>query len=362
MLVPGRDSDNHVTTAPRLQTFPSEFVLPTGSWARAPGTVAFDPMRCAPPVSPSLVCLVLSLLVSLVFSLVHAPRVAGQDAGPDGGTAGDASVPLVARAPRPAAAVATAGNDVLVTAEDVAASIDARPAAMRGQYADPARIDDAGDELVRDRLLADEARARGVDGDSEVRREIDRVLARVLAERLTHATPETTPTAAQIQAFYDAHQADYTRPEQAHVLGIPLETRAEAEQVARAVRGTSESHFRSLARRHIHSRRLRSSGGDLGFVFAGGAADPAIVEAALALSNVGDTSDPAETDERFWILFLLEKRPPEPIPLADLQRSIASRMARERERAAVAELAARLALQRHVQMTPASRVVQMRPE
>ncbi len=282
------------------------------------------------------------------------------DAGPDEPPA----PPLRAFARDPSAQVAR-GRDVAVTAGDVAAVINARPAALRGTFAAASELDRVGEELVRERLLAAEARRRRLDRDPRIRRELDRILARAVLDPLVDASLREPVAAADVQRYYDSHPADFTRPERVRTSVIVLEDEPTARRVLAMVRRSRPGAFRGIVRRFSTDRRSRRRSGDAGFWDrVGGGTDPALVDAAFALAAPGQLVDHvvATQDELFYIIRLDERRPAEVIPLADLRVTIESRIRRERLGVLEDHVASSLAHQAGVQATPASRVVRMVPE
>lgn len=331
------------------------------------------------------------LLAALV--LVVSTSARAQDAGvPDAGAtyaAGDAAVapptldagmadaqppePMLAVGPtgaasevfatttEPAHPVATARRASIVTAGEVVAEINRRAPALRAAYVDPARVDELARALVRDRVLAEAARRAGLMRDAEVQLEIERTLARVLLERALAANPGPAPDAAVARAFYDAHVADYTKPEQVRTLAIVLTSREDAITAIAEVRRASDRRFAAVVRARSTDAQSRRRGGSIGWLFVGSRPEAALIEAALAL-RVGETmSAPLEIDGRFYVLRVVERRLPEPVPFERARSAVVSRMRAEQRQRVTDVLLAGATREQGVRVRSAAEAVQVGP-
>lgn len=285
----------------------------------------------------------------------------------------DGAVPMLAVGPiappgevsatttSPGRAIASTRGAVLVTAGDVVAEINRRAPALRAAYVDPARVEELARGLVRDRVLAEAARRAGLMNDAEVKRELERVLGRVLLERALAADPGAAIDESAARAFYDAHLADYTKPEQVRVLAIVLGSRAEAASVLAQVRRVSNRRFGIIARRASIDSPSRRRDGSLGWLYPGSRPEVGLVEAAFAL-RVGETlAAPFELDGRFYVLRAVERRALEPVPFARARGAVASRMSAEARQRVLDVIAARATQEQGVQLRPAAPFVRVGP-
>ncbi|HEY2386313.1 MAG TPA: SurA N-terminal domain-containing protein [Candidatus Binatia bacterium] len=145
-------------------------------------------------------------------------------------------------------------------------------------------------------------------------------------KELAAAVPVTDES---VQAYYDAHQSDYAKPEKAHLREILFVVPGDADDAARAaIRKTADDvlaqaktgDFAALAREHSGDPLTKDSGGDLGLVEQG-TLDSALDDAAFALSP-GQVSDVVETSRGFAIVKLEEKQPAGTQPLAEVRDQI----------------------------------------
>lgn len=236
----------------------------------------------------------------------------------------------------------------LVTAAEVVAAIEARPPVYRAAFADPAAVDALVAALARDRVLARAARAARLDEDPRVRAELDAVLARAFERRALENEGEPAIDGAAARAFYDAHLPDYTRPEMIRVAAVvfadrPAAARALAELRAEARAARREARFRALATTRSIDGRLRRRRGDLGWVYAGGRADAALVTAVMSVPAGELAPEVLELGGRFHVLRVTERRPPEPVPFERARAAVLTRMREERRRGALDAIFARVA-------------------
>jgi parvulin-like peptidyl-prolyl isomerase len=300
------------------------------------------------------------------------------DASPlDGGLAdarvADAGTPMLLVGPsapfgdvyasttEPQRAIASALRVPLVTAGDVAAEINRRAPELRAAYVDPARVEELARSLVRDRVLAEAARRAGLLDDPEVKRELERTLGRILLERAQRADAPPPPDEAAARAFYDAHLLDYTKPEQVRVLGIVTASRAESLSALAEVSRVSDRRFGVIAHRRSTDQVSRRRNGSFGWLFLGSRPEDGLVEAALALRVGETTTAPLELDGRFYVLRVVERRAPEPVPFERARSAVASRLAAEARQRTADVLLARFTREQGVRLQLAAPLVRVGP-
>ncbi len=310
--------------------------------------------------------------------IIPAQDASAEDSGAQDGSLSDATpagppVPMLAIGPTqllpevfattvdPARAVATAERVPLVTAGEVAAEINRRAPALRAAFVDPARVDELAHSLVRDRVLAEAARRAGLMDDVEVKREVERTLGRILLERAFAADPAPASDEATARAFYQAHLADYTKPEQVRVLAIVLGSREDAVRALAEASGLADRRFGAVARRRTTDQVSRRRDGSLGWLYVGSRPEDGLVEAAVAL-RVGETTRaPLEFDGRFYILRTVERRAPEPVSFERARASVASRLRAEYRQHLEDVLLARVSREQGVVVRPVASAVRVGP-
>lgn len=132
-------------------------------------------------------------------------------------------------------------------------------------------------------------------------------------------------TDEQLQAEYDANAEKYVNPEQRHARHILIAAPQEKDAIVEAAIKADEIYerlqnggdFAAVAGEVSDDPATAASGGDLGF-FSRGLMTDKFDDAVFAM-QVGEISEPVQTDFGFHIIELLEVRPEEASPLADVR-------------------------------------------
>jgi len=153
------------------------------------------------------------------------------------------------------------------------------------------------DQMIRMRLLAQKARAVGLDKDPEAVRVKKNQLASIMHREIASKISEDDVTEAEMREFYDSHADNYHKPAKTRARVIMLKDRAQAKELLdRLVKDKPSQHeFRRLAQENSEDEETRLRGGDLRFFTRAKdrkendpEVDEAIVQAAFSLKNDGD--------------------------------------------------------------------------
>lgn len=296
----------------------------------------------------------------------------GAESNADAG-AGDvplAVVPLV-----DAAAPIARGAGVEVLAGELIDRVrDATPPLLRRYAASPELVQEVEDRLVADRLLAAEARRRGLDRDPTVRAAVERALVARL--RSTALNPLAGAAAdvsdADARRWYDEHPERFHVPERRRARGVFLATRAEAQEVLRLAmarrRGRYLHDFRSLAASRNVDPELAGLRGELRELTAGAwAQSPPVddaVRAAVFAAEAGEVIPrviPGRWRDRpgFWVIRYLNRRAAINRSYEDSREWIRARIVLERRVEVERREVERLAREARVDRVPASRVLRV---
>ena len=135
---------------------------------------------------------------------------------------------------------------------------------------------------------------------------------------------------AELQAYYNAHQKDYSTADQVKVRHILIkeapgadaktdaETKAKAEDVLKQVK--AGGNFAELAKKYSDDPGSKDTGGELGFI-QHGVTVPEFDKAAFSL-NPGQTSDLVKTQFGYHIIQTEEKQTAHTKPLAEVKEQI----------------------------------------
>ncbi len=174
------------------------------------------------------------------------------------------------------------------------------------------------DELIDQRLLAMEARRRGLDQSEEALRRLalaeERILGNVLVETaLADAVNEET-----IERIYQEQVRLIPLGEEVRARHILVDTREEAEAIKALI--DSGQDFAALAVRMSQDQATRLEGGDLGYFTREGVL-PAFGAVAFRTGE-GETSEPFQTEFGWHILRVVDRRREPPPSLEDLRPNI----------------------------------------
>jgi len=238
-------------------------------------------------------------------------------------------------------------GELTISPEDLSEGFAKRAKSLGGE-AGPTLRQQVLDELIREKVLLNKARAAGVDRDPEMVRRWERmIVAKYEAAHKPDAEKQRAPTPAEVEQFYQEHAADYQRPERVRVALIQIkgsakateekrdELRARAETVF-ALAQTSGANFAELARLHSEDRATRYSGGDEGWMERG-QTPPSwpkeLADAAFALETPGVIAPLVEAGGSFYVLKLMERQGAGVRPLADVRDRILYKL-KEQQRVA----------------------------
>lgn len=218
-------------------------------------------------------------------------------------------------------ALATVGGDPL-TVEALQKKLDEQSPFVRARYAEPGKKKEFVDGQVRFEVLAKEARARGYEDDPEVEDAIKKIIVqRLTREEFDGRVQLKDITDAELRSYYDAHKADYQKPEmvRASVITFAIaegkmtkdQAKAKAQEVAKKAKEKLDdrAHFKALVEEHSADPVTKAAGGDIRYLdraevegrYGKPAADwlfaPATDTAKTAAEDVGAVSDPFEVTQ-----------------------------------------------------------------
>ncbi|MEM1417683.1 MAG: peptidyl-prolyl cis-trans isomerase [Myxococcota bacterium] len=216
---------------------------------------------------------------------------------------------------------------------------------LRSRFADPARLQEFVQDLVKVRLLAAEAERRGYDEHPLVVRAVKQAGVQMLmrTEFEERIRPETIPE-EDVRAYYEAHIDEFRREAMVRASSILVGTRDEATALLEELKDTDLATFRRAARDHSIDPYTKLRGGDLRYFTRAGLPargnpddEPVaqeLIDAAFALAEEGENGDisaePVAVREDFAILMLTGKREADEAPYQQAEGNIRIRLWRER--------------------------------
>ena len=201
--------------------------------------------------------------------------------------------------------------------------------------------------FLEEQVLLLEARRRGLLDPEAAPEEEQRAVVRLLAE----AVPPPDVTEAEIEAYFEAHAADFRVPETVTLRQILVGTLNEARDLKRRLLRDPRS-FETLA--GGRSTGPEASAGGLMGTFERGQLPSELEEAAFTL-DPGQTSRPIETSLGYHVLRVDSRQPARELSLEEARGWIRERLTRERADAAVRAFVAGLLSRAKVNHEAASR-------
>jgi peptidyl-prolyl cis-trans isomerase C len=262
------------------------------------------------------------------------------DAAADVGSVGNLS-------PEQAAQVLARVGEHTITLGDYAAALQHMDQFDRLRYSAPARRRELLSEMIDVQLLADEARKRGYDKDPLAEQEVREILRDALLERAREGTPAPTEIPApEVQAYFDAHRADFHDPERRRVSAVVLSNANAASAALETAKKATPEQWGELVRHASTDGQAKGDGpvdlaGDLGFVSPPG--DPRGVNARVPeevrsavfeLAAAGDVLQRVvPAGGKFYVVKLESKTEARDRTLQEAERSIRVKLAQDKVRA-----------------------------
>lgn len=175
--------------------------------------------------------------------------------------------------------IAKVGNTT-ITVEQIQRRLDEQSPFVRTRYADPEKKKEFLDSQVRFEVLAAEALARGMDQDPEVLEATKKIIVQKLTrEEFDGRVKLQEITDAELQKYFDEHQADYQKPEMVRVSDIAVafgSDKAKAQKTAEEVQKKAadkskledRNYFKELAAQYSTDETSKRAGGDLRYLTA----------------------------------------------------------------------------------------------
>ncbi|MEM9670293.1 MAG: peptidylprolyl isomerase [Pseudomonadota bacterium] len=174
------------------------------------------------------------------------------------------------------------------------------------------------DQLVEQRLLAQEALRRGLHEDPNAQHRLIAARERILTNLLMESLVAENVTEEAIRAMY-AEQVQYQQlDDQVRISLMTLESLENAQQVLTEYEAGTE--FSTLAVQYSTDTSSRLDGGDLGFVRPADQPEP--LASTIANTPTGDISEIFETDDGWQILKVEDRRQSPPQTLEDMRPKI----------------------------------------
>jgi peptidyl-prolyl cis-trans isomerase C len=217
-------------------------------------------------------------------------------------------------------------GDEKIMASDIEEILSHIPPQYRTRYSTQQGRKEIVDGLVEIKMLALEARNRGLDKKDSVKMKITYLTDQTLAKELENELRKTYQVSdADIQKYYQEHQEKYVSPERIKASHILVDSQAQADTILKQIR--KGGNFEALAKQYSKDSSA-SRGGDLGW-FSKGRMDPAFESVAFALKK-GEVSNVVKTPFGYHIIKLDDRKDSVTRPMDQLKRPIERAIQRDR--------------------------------
>jgi parvulin-like peptidyl-prolyl isomerase len=223
-------------------------------------------------------------------------------------------------------------GDSVITAHDLEAQVAffGHSKYLMEHYSKPEKKKELLDSLIQSEALYQEARRLGYDRDPTVKRD---VVNRMLQKEVDSQVNVQNISDGDVEQYYQAHPNEFSRPEQVRFTQIVVKDRSKALKVAAQAKALPKGNvnaLRALVAKDSEDEASRARGGDTGPIDHNASGVPkAVVQAAFALAQAYDVSDPIETERGYTIVVLTQKQPGFSKSLAEAKTDIQSRLTYE---------------------------------
>ena len=184
-------------------------------------------MRAAPPFARAVVVLGLAFALGCNDKALQTSGTAQSEGKHVGGSI----------SPEQASKVLAKVGDHTITLGDFVAALEHMDQFDRLRYQSPERRKELLKEMIDVQLLADEAMAKGYDKDPMTQQEMRSILRTAMMEQAHAGAPMPSAiSAAEIQAYYDAHKQEFKDPERRKVSVIVIPDDAHVAEVLEAAK------------------------------------------------------------------------------------------------------------------------------
>jgi peptidyl-prolyl cis-trans isomerase C len=176
------------------------------------------------------------------------------------------------------------------------------------------------DQLIDQKLMAQEAGRRQLDRDAGSQRRLEMARERILGNLLVESLVAQEVTEEAIDKMYAEQVRLQQANDQVSVAHILVETKEEADELFRRIE--KGETFESLVFNNSKDTRTRMENGNLGFLSPNDLADPFPV--VIANTPEGEVSPPFETGDGWHILKVKDRRTEPPKTREEMRPEIAT--------------------------------------
>ncbi|GHS89575.1 peptidylprolyl isomerase [Synergistales bacterium] len=189
------------------------------------------------------------------------------------------------------------------------------------------------EEIVNSRLFALDGARKKLNETPEFKEAVADFTRQTLARfAIDDALKNEASNEEEAQKFYEDSPEQFTQPEEIRALHILLaDDETSADKIALVQSELKKgAAFEDVAKANSIDPSAAQNGGDLGF-FGKGMMVPEFENAAFALENPGDVSEPTQSQFGWHIIKLVEKKPESLVPFDTVKAQIIQYLANEKK-------------------------------
>lgn len=181
--------------------------------------------------------------------------------------------------------------------------------------------------VIEIKLLAADAKAKGLDQSDDFKRRMAFLQQRALHSEVIGKEVEAKITDAEIRKRYDTEIATAPPANEVHARHILVKTREEAAAIVKQLDGGAK--FEDIAKEKSSDAGSGTQGGDLGW-FGAGQMVPEFEKAAFALEIGAYTKEPVQSQFGWHVIKLEDKRAQQPPAFDQVKEQLRSVLLRDK--------------------------------
>ncbi len=267
-------------------------------------------------------------LVASVLALAGCQESAPKGAAPEAKPAASAPKPASGGPSGPVLATYDGKSFTLGDYREAVAGLNARARKSLDESVD--RRKQFIENHIISNLIYQEGVERGYDADPDIQRRLDELKEHLVVQKVMEQQQNATVTDAEVREYYDTHQQEFST-EKVKASHILVDNEELAKEIVAKLR-QDKSQFAALAAEHSKDLSNAKRGGDLG-LFGRGRMVKEFEDAAFALPNDGDISDPVQTRFGWHIILRTGREDGSVQPFDQVQNQIKVKLVSEGRRA-----------------------------
>ncbi|MBZ4421220.1 peptidylprolyl isomerase [Myxococcus sp. RHSTA-1-4] len=240
----------------------------------------------------------------------------------------------------------------VITEAELIAESSRLPSPLREQFERPAGQREFVRSMIDKRLLAQEARTRGLHLEQDIQKQVRELEERLIIQALLAAEEKAAgrPGEEQLRAYYTQHRDEFAQPERLRLGRVLVAFPAEATAAQRAQAKQKAERFAQRLKAGEALAKVaaegdgteKTQGGELGWVARADLPDRQLEDAAFGLKTVGQVSGVVAEGRGYSVVQLLERREARVPPFEEVKAEVEGRALPQFKKKAFEALIARL--------------------